>query len=76
MPLSLFRSRQVAERIHQSFSREQFVERLRPRLPREVPLPRRLPGANVSTAAGLRARQEFVEREYGLDIGPLKGTSG
>lgn len=58
MPQSLFRSRQISERISAEMAAEEFVERLRPKLPGEKPLPKRVPGGNDFSADGHRKRLE------------------
>ena len=68
MPQSLFRSRQISGRISDEIAPEEYVERLRQKLPSEKPLPKRIPGGNDFSKDGQRKRLAFLdEQEINID---------
>lgn len=63
MPQSLFRSRLISDRIRKEMAPDEYVEHLRPKLPDEKPLPRRIPGGNDFSEEGWRKRVDFLAEQ-------------
>ena len=61
MPQSIQKAKKILERILQEDSAESIQKRLKPRLPGEEPLPKRIPAGVDSSCEGLEKRQQLLK---------------
>ncbi|MEX2586824.1 MAG: hydroxymethylglutaryl-CoA reductase [Actinomycetota bacterium] len=75
MAQSLYHGRRLSDQVRTRLTEDAVKARLAPRTPDEVPLPPRLPAANLFTPEGLARRREFLKETYGFNLKALDGES-